>query len=98
LISSSTNAHKHGARSTKQAIAIDLSPPKQGTAKAKTRKSAESAYERPRPAEGQAFREALARGVAGAEARGAFRGFQEVAVAAGAQRGRAPAAEERVID
>src|SRR5512146_3538684 len=45
---------KHGARSTKQAIAIglskarragvDLKPPKKGTASAKTRKSAESAY------------------------------------------------------
>src|SRR5438093_10667589 len=45
---------KHGARSTKQAIAIGLSkarragvklkPPKKGQAKAKTRKSAERAY------------------------------------------------------
>jgi hypothetical protein len=45
---------KHGARSTKQAIAIglskarragvDLPPPKKGTTSAKTRKSAESAY------------------------------------------------------
>jgi hypothetical protein len=45
---------KHGARNTKQAIAIGLSkarragvnlkPPKTGTASAKTRKSAESAY------------------------------------------------------
>ena len=47
---------KHGARSTKQAIAIglskaraagvDLKPPKRGTVKESTRKSAESAYER----------------------------------------------------
>jgi hypothetical protein len=46
---------KHGARSTKQAIAVGLSkarrsgvplpPPKRGQAKGKTRKSAESAYE-----------------------------------------------------
>src|SRR6185312_8400576 len=45
---------KHGARSTKQAIAIglskarrsgvDLPPPKKGAASSKTRKSAESAY------------------------------------------------------
>ena len=45
---------KHGARNTKQAIAIGLSkarragvnlkPPKKGTTSAKTRKSAESAY------------------------------------------------------
>lgn len=45
---------KHGARSTKQAVAIGLSkarragvklrPPKKGTTSAKTRKSAESAY------------------------------------------------------
>jgi Family of unknown function (DUF6496) len=45
---------KHGARSTKQAIAIglskarragvDLKPPKKGTVQEKTRKSAESAY------------------------------------------------------
>src|SRR5438552_7590342 len=45
---------KHGARNTKQAIAIGLSkarragvalkPPKKGTASARTRKSAESAY------------------------------------------------------
>ena len=45
---------KHGARSTKQAIAIglskalragvDLAPPKKGSASAKTRKSAKSAY------------------------------------------------------
>jgi hypothetical protein len=47
---------KHGARSTKQAIAIglskareagvDLPPPKKGTVKEKTRKSAERSYER----------------------------------------------------
>ncbi len=47
---------KHGARSTKQAIAIGLSkarsagvelpPPKKGTVKEKTRRSAEYAYER----------------------------------------------------
>ena len=47
---------KHGARSAKQAIAIglqkaraagvDLPPPKPGTVSEKTRKSAESAYER----------------------------------------------------
>jgi hypothetical protein len=47
---------KHGARSAKQAIAIglskaraagvDLKPPKRGTVKESTRKSAESAYER----------------------------------------------------
>jgi hypothetical protein len=47
---------KHGARSTKQAIAIGLSqarragvnlkPPKKGTVSEKTRKSAESAYEK----------------------------------------------------
>ena len=47
---------KHGARSTKQAIAIGLSkarragvklrPPKRGAASAKTRKSAQSAYRR----------------------------------------------------
>lgn len=47
---------KHGARSTKQAIAIglskarragvDLPPPKRGTVSEKTRKSAEQAYER----------------------------------------------------
>ena len=47
---------KHGARSTKQAIAIglskaraagvDLKPPKKGTVKESTRKSAESAYKR----------------------------------------------------
>lgn len=47
---------KHGARSTKQAIAIglskaraagvDLKPPKKGTVRESTRKSAESAYER----------------------------------------------------
>src|SRR6266404_980793 len=47
-------AGKHGARSTKQAIAIglskarragvDLAPPKKGQAKEKTRMSAESAY------------------------------------------------------
>jgi hypothetical protein len=46
---------KHGARSAKQAIAIglsearragvDLPPPKKGTAKSRTRKSAEYAYE-----------------------------------------------------
>lgn len=47
---------KHGARSAKQAIAIglsearragvDLKPPKKGTVSEKTRKSAESAYEK----------------------------------------------------
>lgn len=47
---------KHGARSTKQAIAIglsearragiDLKPPKKGEVSEKTRKSAESAYEK----------------------------------------------------
>ena len=47
---------KHGARSTKQAIAIGLSkarragiqlvPPKQGTTSKKTRKSAERTYEK----------------------------------------------------
>src|SRR5450432_2075543 len=47
--------HEHGARSTKQAIAIglsearragvDLPPPKKGKAKETTRKSAEYAYE-----------------------------------------------------
>src|SRR6516165_3594543 len=47
---------KHGARSTKQAIAIGLSkarragvklsPPKEGAATEKTRRSAESAYEK----------------------------------------------------
>ena len=47
---------KHGARSTKQAIAIGLSkarragvklpPPKEGTATEKTRRSAEAAYEK----------------------------------------------------
>lgn len=47
---------KHGARSTRQAIAIglskarragvDLKPPKKGTVSEKTRKSAESAYEK----------------------------------------------------
>ena len=49
---------KHGARNTKQAIAIglskarragvDLKPPKKGTVKEKTRKSAESAYRKGR--------------------------------------------------
>src|SRR4051812_39338160 len=49
---------KHGARSTKQAIAIGLSkarragvklpPPRKGTVSAKTRKSAERAYEKGR--------------------------------------------------
>jgi hypothetical protein len=49
---------KHGARNTKQAIAIGLSkarragvalkPPKKGTVKAKTRKSADSAYRKGR--------------------------------------------------
>jgi len=49
---------KHGARNTKQAIAIGLSkarragvnlkPPKKGTVSAKTRKSAESAYRKGR--------------------------------------------------
>lgn len=49
---------KHGARSTKQAIAIglskarragvDLKPPKKGTVSEKTRKSAERAYEKGR--------------------------------------------------
>ncbi len=48
--------HKHGARSTRQAIAIglskareagvDLPPPKKGRVKPRTRKSAEYAYER----------------------------------------------------
>src|ERR1700757_74121 len=49
---------KHGARNTKQAIAIglskarragvDLKPPKKGTVEEKTRKSAESAYRKGR--------------------------------------------------
>ena len=56
---------KHGARSTKQAIAIglskarragvDLPPPKEGTTSEKTRRSAKRAYERGRgaPAKGR---------------------------------------------
>jgi hypothetical protein len=54
---------KHGARNTKQAIAIglskarragvDLKPPKKGTVKEKTRKSAESAYRKGRSATGR---------------------------------------------
>jgi hypothetical protein len=65
---------KHGARSTKQAIAIglskarragvDLKPPKKGTVKEETRKSAESAYRKGRS--GQKISSRRSRAVEGA--------------------------------
>jgi Family of unknown function (DUF6496) len=62
---------KHGARSTKQAIAIGLSkarragvnlrPPRKGTVSAKTRKSAESAYRKGQRGEKVSVRRSRAR-------------------------------------
>ncbi len=67
---------KHGARSTKQAIAIglskarragvDLKPPKKGKAKQKTRRSAEYAYRKGRSAGGRRTSSRRSRAVEGA--------------------------------
>jgi hypothetical protein len=67
---------KHGARNTKQAIAIglskarragvDLKPPRKGTVREKTRKSAESAYRKGRSAQGRKTSSRRSRAVEGA--------------------------------